>query len=531
MMTYIPLARKWRPKSFSDLIGQEHVVLPLQNSLSQNKLHHAYLFTGTRGVGKTTVARIFAKALNCQQGIASEPCLLCENCQAIDEGRFLDLIEVDGASRTRVEDTRELIENIQYAPAQGRFKIFLIDEVHMLSTHSFNALLKTLEEPPEHVKFLLATTDPQKIPATILSRCLSFHLKPIQEEIIAQQLAHILQQESFQYEPPALKLIAQSAHGSMRDALTLCEQMMSMFPEGFHHQQLATHMGHTLEEYSLLLMKAFLANHPKNLMETLHQLTSQQPAYEQMTHLIMSHFHESTLLQILPNEQAPEVLKECAKKWTQTQLHTVYQILEQGIQGLNWAPHPGIGFQMLMLRILHALHLMGDDPRTPEFEPEPIEEPEPYEEPAPEPFEEPEPTPEPITPTPSDPIDNWSTMVENIPLEGMGKTALTHTILLEQHPNLLILEVHPTYQALFTPNIIERVEQALSSYLQNSIKIKFQTSIQQHERQTPAEIKAVQIKSKNEELNQKINNNTFVSKVISDCQAEIIENSMTFNAN
>lgn len=207
-MTYIPLARKWRPKSFSDLIGQEHVVIPLKNALSQNKLHHAYLFTGTRGVGKTTVARIFAKALNCQQGIASEPCLLCENCQAIDEGRFFDLIEVDGASRTRVEDTRELIENIQYAPSQGRYKIFLIDEVHMLSTHSFNALLKTLEEPPEHVKFLLATTDPQKIPATILSRCLSFHLKPIHEEMIEQQLAHILQQESFQYEPDALKLIA-----------------------------------------------------------------------------------------------------------------------------------------------------------------------------------------------------------------------------------------------------------------------------------------------------------------------------------
>lgn len=515
MMTYIPLARKWRPKSFSDFIGQEHVVRPLQNSLLQNKLHHAYLFTGIRGVGKTTIARIFAKALNCQQGIVAEPCLQCENCLAIDEGRFFDLIEVDGASRTRVEDTRELIENIQYAPAQGRFKIFLIDEVHMLSTHSFNALLKTLEEPPEHVKFLLATTDPQKIPATILSRCLSFHLKPMTSVIIEQQLAYILQQESFPFESKTLELIAQNAHGSMRDALTLCEQIMSMFPQGFEYLSLATFIGHTLREYSLLIMDAFLAHNTQRLMEILQQLAPQQPSYEQMAHLIMSHFHECTLLQILAHDEAPDVLKQCAKQWTTSQLHTVYQILEQGTQFLSWAPNPLIGFQMLMLRTLHALYLMGDNPQTPEFEPEPLEEP--------EPFEEPEPTPEPETPTPNDPIDNWSSIVDNVPLEGMGKTALSHTILLEQHPHLLILEVHPTYQALFTPNIIERVEQALSAYLKNPIKIKFQAATQPYERPTPAEIKADQIKNKNNELQQKVNNNAFVSKIISECQAKITE--------
>lgn len=531
MMTYIPLARKWRPKTFSDLIGQEHVVLPLQNSLSQNKLHHAYLFTGTRGVGKTTVARIFAKALNCQAGITSEPCLKCDNCLAIDEGRFYDLIEVDGASRTRVEDTRELIENIQYAPSQGRFKIFLIDEVHMLSTHSFNALLKTLEEPPEHVKFLLATTDPQKIPATILSRCLSFHLKPISNELISQQLAHILTQESFLFEPDALDLISQSAQGSMRDALTLCEQMMSVFPNGLQYESLATFMGHTLEKYSLLIMSAFLAQNPQQLMKIITQLNSQQPAYEIIIHSMMAHVHECTLLQIFQNENAPEILKQCANKWSPTELHTVYQILEQGIQLINWSPTPRIGFQMLMLRTLHAFQLMDNRPDVPEFEPEPIEEPEPLEEPTPEPFEEPIPSEEPATPVPSDPIDNWSTIVENIRLDGMGKSALTHTILLEQHSHLLLLEVQPTYQTLFTPNIIERVEKALSDYLKSTIKIKLQTTTTPNTRQTPAEIKATQIKDKNNELNQKVSNDAFVNKLISECQAEIVENSMTFHAN
>ena len=226
-MTYQVLARKWRPRIFSEMAGQEHVLRTLINALDQDRLHHAYLFTGTRGVGKTTIARILAKCLNCEQGVSSSPCETCSACISIAEGRFLDLIEVDAASRTKVDDTRELLENVQYAPSVGRFKVYLIDEVHMLSTHSFNALLKTLEEPPAHVKFLFATTDPQKLPVTILSRCLQFNLKNISPEIIVEHLKYILGKEKIIFEEPGLWSLARAADGSMRDALSLTDQAIS----------------------------------------------------------------------------------------------------------------------------------------------------------------------------------------------------------------------------------------------------------------------------------------------------------------
>src|ERR1700726_566538 len=223
-MSYTALARTWRPKKFSELIGQEHVRRALVNALESGRVHHAFLFTGTRGVGKTTIARILAKCLNCETGVRAEPCGECASCREIDAGRFPDLIEVDAASRTKVDDTRDLLDNVQYAPSRGRYKVYLIDEVHMLSAHSFNALLKTLEEPPPHVKFLLATTDPQKLPVTVLSRCLQFHLKNISIEQISKQLEYILNTENFIYEKSGLDLIANAAQGSMRDALSLLDQ-------------------------------------------------------------------------------------------------------------------------------------------------------------------------------------------------------------------------------------------------------------------------------------------------------------------
>ena len=226
-MSYQVLARKWRPRDFAGLVGQEHVVRALTNGLAEGRLHHAFLFTGTRGVGKTTIARILAKALNCREGVSATPCGQCEHCVAIDEGRFVDLLEIDAASRTKVDDTREILDNVQYAPARGRYKVYLIDEVHMLSTHSFNALLKTLEEPPEHVKFVLATTDPQKIPVTILSRCMQFNLRRLSVEEIAGQLEAILGRENLAYDDAALALLARAADGSMRDGLSLLDQALA----------------------------------------------------------------------------------------------------------------------------------------------------------------------------------------------------------------------------------------------------------------------------------------------------------------
>lgn len=531
-MTYIPLARKWRPKTFSDLIGQDHVVHPLQNALQQDKLHHAYLFTGTRGVGKTTIARIFAKALNCQQGISAEPCLSCDNCLAIDEGRFFDLIEVDGASRTRVEDTRELIENIQYAPAQGRFKIFLIDEVHMLSTHSFNALLKTLEEPPEHVKFLLATTDPQKIPATILSRCLQFNLNPISHTMIESQVAFILEQEQFNFESNVLSLIASHANGSMRDAITLSEQLVSVFPNGLHYDSLAHFLGHSIESYSLQIMEAFLQHQPNRLIEISEVIARQQISHIRVIHFLLNHFHQCALLQIVPNKTSAAILQNCAKNFTSHQIHLIYQALEKACQEFDWNPSPNIGFQMLLLRIYHALGLLNHkQPNTPDYEPEPEQIPEPTEEPDFPAPEEPVPAEEPQTPSPADPDDNWSNIIEQLKIDGIGKTALSHSSLIERNEQLLLLEVETTYQSLFTPNILLRIENALSKYYQQAIKIKFQTPKAQTSHQTPAQIKKQQKQEHFSKLQQTVQSNEFVQKVISDCDAEIFENSMTFQTN
>ena len=300
-MSYQVLARKWRPRDFTELVGQEHVQRALVNALDNDRLHHAYLFTGTRGVGKTTIARIFAKSLNCEEGVSSKPCGKCSACEEINEGRFVDLIEVDAASRTKVEDTRELLENVQYAPTRGRYKVYLIDEVHMLSQHSFNALLKTLEEPPPHVKFLLATTDPQKLLVTILSRCLQFNLKSLTVPQITTQLETILKQEKIEYEDAAVRQLAFSASGSMRDALSLLDQAIAFGNGSVHEAEVRSMLGTIDRDVVYRLLTALSQADAALLMEEIDKADSFAPDYSMLLADIVSVLQRVAIAQTLPD--------------------------------------------------------------------------------------------------------------------------------------------------------------------------------------------------------------------------------------
>ncbi|MFY8325931.1 DNA polymerase III subunit gamma/tau [Pseudoalteromonas sp. ZZD1] len=356
-MSYQVLARKWRPQTFHELVGQSHVKQALVNALTQNRLHHAYLFTGTRGVGKTTIARIFAKSLNCDEGISSQPCGQCSSCKDIESGRYIDLLEIDAASRTKVEDTREILDNVQYAPTRGRYKVYLIDEVHMLSKHSFNALLKTLEEPPEHVKFLLATTDPQKLPVTILSRCLQFNLNALSQSEILQQLEYVLGEEQLSFETQALQIIAKAADGSMRDALSLTDQAIAQTNGNIQHQSVQSMLGLMDNHYSQHLLAALLAQDGALLLTQIEQVASQNPQYNALLDDLIGLTHLIQLTQLVPDaakldENNAEFIQEVAQASDSQQIQIYYQLLLNGKKDLQWAPEPRLGFEMIMLRLL-----------------------------------------------------------------------------------------------------------------------------------------------------------------------------------
>jgi len=356
-MSYQVLARKWRPRSFREMVGQTHVLKALINALDSQRLHHAYLFTGTRGVGKTTIARIIAKCLNCETGITSTPCGECSVCREIDEGRFVDLIEIDAASRTKVEDTRELLDNVQYAPSRGRFKVYLIDEVHMLSSHSFNALLKTLEEPPPYVKFILATTDPQKLPATILSRCLQFSLKNMPPERVVEHLSHVLSVENVPFEDDALWLLGRAADGSMRDAMSLTDQAIA-FGEGKVLAADVRAMLGTLDHGQVFdLLHALIQGDAKALLEAVRHLAEQGPDWNGVLSEILNVFHRVAIAQALPegvdngHGDRDRVLA-LAQAMPAEDVQFYYQMGLIGRRDLPLAPDPRGGFEMVLLRML-----------------------------------------------------------------------------------------------------------------------------------------------------------------------------------
>ncbi|KRW64997.1 DNA polymerase III subunit gamma/tau [Pseudomonas kunmingensis] len=370
-MSYQVLARKWRPRSFREMVGQTHVLKALINALDNQRLHHAYLFTGTRGVGKTTIARIIAKCLNCETGVSSTPCGECSVCREIDEGRFVDLIEVDAASRTKVEDTRELLDNVQYAPSRGRYKVYLIDEVHMLSSHSFNALLKTLEEPPPHVKFLLATTDPQKLPVTILSRCLQFSLKNMPPERVVEHLTHVLGVENVPFEDDALWLLGRAADGSMRDAMSLTDQAIA-FGEGKVLAADVRAMLGTLDHGQVYgVLQALLEGDARALLEAVRHLAEQGPDWAGVLAEILNVLHRVAIAQALPeavdNGQGDrDRVLALAQALPAEDVQFYYQMGLIGRRDLPLAPDPRSGFEMVLLRMLAFRPAGSDDaPRTP----------------------------------------------------------------------------------------------------------------------------------------------------------------------
>ncbi len=476
-MSYQVLARKWRPRVFRDLVGQEHVVRALTNALDQQRLHHAFLFTGTRGVGKTTIARIFAKSLNCDMGVSSNPCGQCGACREIDAGRFVDLIEVDAASRTKVEDTRELLENVQYAPNRGRFKVYLIDEVHMLSTHSFNALLKTLEEPPAHIKFLLATTDPQRLPVTILSRCLQFNLKRLPVGMIATYLQTLLAQEQVPYHDAAVRLIARAGDGSMRDALSLLDQAIAF---GAGHVELAavTAMLGTIDQRVVLeLLEALIANDATQLLQHTARLDEFAPDYMGILAELLSLLQQIAVAQVAPGAVLTDGIAESEELLRFAQLippedlQLFYQIALLGRRDLPLMPDARSGFEMVLLRML-CFRPVAIEHSAPAME---------SSQPSAEPLSTAvasvaplSPTAVATTPVSTMPISEWGSLVECLDLGGLSKQLALNCALVKREGNNFQLALGPTHAQMLTKTIQERLKTALEQHLGLPVTLHFQ---------------------------------------------------------
>jgi DNA polymerase-3 subunit gamma/tau len=362
MQEHRVLARKWRPTSFADVVGQGHVLQALRHALSSGRLHHAYLFTGTRGVGKTTLARVLARALNCETGVTADPCGVCGACQAIDQGRFVDLIELDAASNTQVDRMRELLENATYAPAVGRFKVYVIDEVHQLSGSAFNAMLKTLEEPPEHVKFVLATTDPHKIPVTVLSRCMQFGLKPIAVPTISARMSHILREEGITAEPAALDLLARAARGSLRDGLSLLDQAIAFGGGQVSAGPVAAMLGVADTDALMAVLDAVSRGDPAATLTAADAVVDRGVSLDGALQELARLIKQMALLKALPSgdEPVPQGLPELAERWSAADLQVLYQIAVHSRADLDWAPDPEAGFVMAVLRMLALAGPAGD---------------------------------------------------------------------------------------------------------------------------------------------------------------------------
>ena len=499
-MSYQVLARKWRPRKFAELVGQEHVVRALTNALDSGRMHHAYLFTGTRGVGKTTIARIFAKSLNCERGESADPCGECAVCTAVDEGRFVDLLEIDAASNTGVDDVREVIENAQYAPSRGRFKVYLVDEVHMLSKPAFNALLKTLEEPPPHVKFLLATTDPQKLPVTVLSRCLRFNLKRLLPDQIAGQMRHILGAEHIEYEDPALGELARAADGSLRDGLSLLDQAIAYGGGALKADEVRAMLGSVERGQVLGLLDALAAGDGQQLMAECTRIASFSPDFGSVLDDLAASLHRIQLLQLVPgyrldqNDGDDLVLTRLAERMTPEDVQLYYQIATAGRRDLALAPDTRTGFEMALLRML--AFRPGDDaapvvasggqraaapPRPPvapsasAAAPAPSARPAAAAPPAPPAAGRENITPAAPMPRVASPggLPDWETLIQRADLRGPLGQIAQNSALRGREGQTLVLALQPTHMHLAVEPIVSQIADRLSEAMGEPIRLRF----------------------------------------------------------
>jgi len=493
-MSYLVLARKWRPKDFTDTVGQEHVLQALVNALDSGRLHHAYLFTGTRGVGKTTIARILAKALNCEKGVTSEPCGECSACVEIDEGRFVDLIEVDAASKTKVDDTRDLLDNVQYAPARGRYKVYLIDEVHMLSKSSFNALLKTLEEPPPHVKFLLATTDPQKLPATVLSRCLQFNLKRMTPRLISDRLAHICEAESIETEAAALAMLSRAADGSMRDALSLLDQAIAYCGGRIEEQQVAMMLGTIDRDHVVRLLRLLADNDARGLIDTVREIDEQFPNYARLLEDLARDLQRIAVYQIVgacdsEDDMSDQEFAELSEALPAADVQLFYQIALMGRRDIQLAPDPRSGVEMTLLRMLafrpaDASTTTGGASAPPGKRKEPVA--------AAQPATKPQASSAARAPQGqpwSDP--DWSELVSGLGLSGAVRLLASNCAFLRREANTVYLGLDPRSDSLLTKQRKDALASRLSEHFGESLNVDIalgaetrETPVQQESRMT-----------------------------------------------
>ena len=535
-MSYQVLARKWRPRNFSTLVGQEHVVRALTHALSEQRLHHAYLFTGTRGVGKTTIARILAKSLNCEGGITATPCGICSACQEIDGGRFVDLLEVDAATNTRVDEMRQLLENAVYAPTRGRFKVYVIDEVHMLSNSAFNAMLKTLEEPPEHVKFILATTDPQKIPVTVLSRCLQFNLKQMPAGAISGHLAHILQAEGVAFDAPALGLIARSAAGSMRDALSLLDQAIAHGAGKVEEGQVRSMLGTVDQDYLFAILEALAVDDASAMLAVAADLGMRSLSFSAALQELASLLTRLQIAQCVPSsidDDEPERarLHSLAASFSPEFVQLAYQIAVIGRNELAAAPDEYAGFVMTLLR-LHTFRpstvadvVAAARPRTTVAMPSRVLPRQPQAVATNAPVADAVKTEPPgKAAMPAAGEADWSGIVAALPISGLARTLAQHCELRRLADDECLLRLAPAHSHLQMKPAPERLQQALGEHFGRPLRIRFELA--DNETDTPAATAGRERQERQERAVAAIEQDGFVRDVLESFDASVVESSI-----